>query len=304
MLIDGHALIYRAFHAFPGLSTKSGQLVNAVYGFTRILLTAIRDFRPTYIGVAFDLPQPTFRHLAFADYKAHRAEMPDELKSQISIVKDVVTALNIPQYAVGGFEADDLIGALTYQAEELVTSKRQPRLLTIVVTGDRDALQLVSEHVRVWMPARGKNVGEVEYDREMVKTKMGVYPEQVIDLKALMGDASDNIPGVKGIGEKTAVKLIQEFESVEGVYQAIVKDVGISAGVIAKLNADKDNALLSKQLATINRQAPISLDLEACRLTSYDKQKAAELFESLEFRSMIPLLPADSFELGVQDALF
>jgi DNA polymerase I len=307
LIVDGHALIYRAYHAFPGLTNKHGQLVNAVYGFARILLTAIRDFRPLYVTVAFDHPLPTFRHQAFENYKAHRPEMPDDLKSQIAIVKQVVTALNIPQFEVPGYEADDLIGTVARQAAELVINRRQPHLMTLIVTGDRDAFQLVNEYVHVWMPARGKGQLDTEYDAEGVKTKMGVTPEQIIDLKALMGDASDNIPGVRGIGEKTAVKLIQELGSLEGVYQALANNK--ATGVIKPkaqemLMTDKDSAYLSKDLATINTQAPITLELEKCRVTGYDKQTAISLFEELDFKSLISLLPIDEFEMGIQDALF
>lgn len=303
LLIDGHALIYRAYHAFPGLSTKEGMLVNAVYGFSRILLTALRDFSPTYVAVAFDHPKPTFRHEAFTEYKAHRVAMPDDLKAQIPLVKDVVTALNMPQFELPGFEADDLIGTITKQAKTAVTDDSRP-VRSVIVTGDRDAFQLVDDDTRVWMPGRGKGSVDTEYDRDSVKSKMGVWPEQIIDLKALMGDASDNIPGVKGVGEKTALSLIQQFESLDGVYQALPTAESLKPALREKLERDKDQAFLSQQLATINRDVPISLELGACRVTEYDKTAATDLFESLGFVSLVPLLPQDEFEQGVQSALF
>ncbi len=308
LLIDGHALIYRAFHAFPALSTKDGQLVNAVYGFTRHILTAIRDYQPKFIAVAFDHPKPTFRHTDFAEYKANRVAMPDELRPQVDIIKGVVKSLNIPQFELEGYEADDLIGTLSVQI-----TGTPSEMMTIIVTGDRDAFQLVNDSTHVWLPGRGKLQVDKEFDREAVKLKMGVYPEQIVDLKALMGDASDNIPGVKGVGEKTAVKLIQTFESLEQIYQAVERWQAGERGelvtmlkdsLVDKLVADKDSAIMSQQLATIDRQVPIELALDDCRVAGYDKHTAAELLESLDFKSLVKLLPPDEFELGIQSALF
>jgi DNA polymerase I len=313
LLIDGHALIYRAYHAFPALSTKTGVLVNAVFGFTRHVLTAICDYEPTYIAVAFDHPKPTFRHADFVEYKANRVAMPEDLRPQIDIIKQVVTALNIPQFELEGFEADDLIGTLSCKIATLREKPGEDKLMTVIVTGDRDSFQLVNETTHAWLPGRGKGQEDKEYGREGVKQRMGVYPEQIIDLKALMGDASDNIPGVKGVGEKTAVKLIQTFESLEKVYQAVDRwQAGerselaevLKDSLVTKLEADRDNALLSQQLATINCDVPIKFDLESCRVSGYDKHAAAELFDELDFRSLVKLLPADEFELGIQSALF
>lgn len=310
LLIDGHALIYRAYHAFPELSTSTGMLVNAVYGFSRNILTAIRDYEPSHIAVAFDHPQPTFRHSAFEQYKANRESMPRDLIPQIEIIKQVVTSLNIPQFELAGFEADDLIGTIQCQLKDQTEVED---LMTVIVTGDRDTFQLVSDKTHVWMPGRGKNQSDTEYDRDGVKTKMGVYPEQIIDLKALMGDASDNIPGVKGVGEKTATKLIQHYGSLEALYQAVddwqageqQPHAGIlKQGLVDKLLADKESAFLSYQLATIQCDVPIKLELDECRVSGYDKEGAAKLFEELDFKSLIKLLPPDDFELGIQNALF
>src|SRR5258708_1133777 len=165
ILIDGHALIYRAYHAFTDLSTSSGQLVNAVYGFSRILLTVMSDLSPEYIAVTFDHPQPTFRHAEYDGYKATRAEMPEDLRPQIDIIKKVVTAFNIPQFVLPGYEADDLIGTLATQIQKHC---KDQDVLTIIVTGDRDAFQLVNDCVHVWMPARNKQGGDIEYDTEAV----------------------------------------------------------------------------------------------------------------------------------------
>jgi DNA polymerase-1 len=310
LLIDGHALIYRAYHAFPALSTASGLLVNAVYGFSRHILTAIRDYEPTYIAVTFDHPQPTFRHTEFEQYKANRAAMPDDLRPQIALIKQVVTKLNIPQFELAGYEADDLIGTIHCQLDK---QDEIDDLMTVIVTGDRDTFQLVSDKTHVWLPGRGKGQSDTEYDRDGVKRKMGVLPEQIVDLKALMGDASDNIPGVKGVGEKTAVKLIQRYGSLDQLYQAVAewqagtKDPHrdtLTEKIVEKLVNDKEYAYLSQKLATIECQVPIGIELEDCRVSGYDKEGAAKLFEELDFRSLISLLPPDDFELGIQNALF
>ncbi len=309
LLIDGHALIYRAYHAFPGLTSSDGTLVNAVYGFSRILLTVLADFRPEYCVVTFDHKGPTQRAQSYAAYKAHRPEMPDDLKPQIQIIKDLVTTLNIPQFSLEGYEADDLIGTITLQL------RPKPEVLSTVITGDKDLFQLVDKQVTVWLPARQARKGiqthDIEYDAEEVMKKMGVRPDQIVDLKALMGDASDNIPGVKGVGQKTAVSLISTFGSLDGVYEALEDENQrerhaniFKKAVTEKLLAEKDQAYLSQGLARIQRDVPIVFNLEDCVVRSYDKAAVAQKFEELEFRSLIPLLPKDQFELTVQEALF
>jgi DNA polymerase-1 len=310
LLIDGHALIYRAYHAYPSLTDHRGQLVNAVYGFTRILLTAIRDHEPEYLAVAFDHKDPTFRHQAYDGYKAHREEMPDDLKPQIDIIKQVVETLNIPKFEVSGYEADDLVGSIAAQA-----SAQEKEVVTVIVSGDKDLLQLVNDDTRIFIPARGKFGKDILYDDAKVVEKMGVRPDQVPDLKGLMGDSSDNIPGVKGVGKKTATKLIQTFESVEKLYEVIGKSdeveliadrkvTGLSKSVLAKLVADKEQALMSKQLATIDSESPVKLDLAACMVKEYDKQQVIDLFSELDFNSLTGLLPEDKFEADLQSALF
>jgi len=312
VIIDGHALIYRAYHAFHDLSTPEGLLVNAVYGFSRILLTVIRDLEPTYIAVAFDCAEPTFRHIDYLGYKANRAEMPEDMKPQIDIIKEIVTAFNIPQFALPGYEADDIIGTMVTQLKPV---SRTHDLTTIIVTGDRDAFQLVDEYVHVWMPGRSKPIRtpDMEYEAEGVVKKMGVTPGQIIDLKALMGDASDNIPGVAGVGAKTAVKLIQEFGSLEKIYQTIQeqnltfeasKHPTLRAGLLKKLAIGHQDAVMSQKLATIECDVPITLELEKCRLSGYKKDDVIKIFERLSFTSLMRLLPADAFELEVQTALF
>ncbi|MBP7875739.1 hypothetical protein KA012_01960 [Candidatus Woesebacteria bacterium] len=319
MIVDGHALIYRAYHAFPPLNDPTGRQVNAVYGFTRILLTAIQELKPTYLTVAFDHKGPTKRASELYDqYKAQRPEMPDDLKPQIAIVKEVVDALNIPRFELEGYEADDLIGTVSKLVSagngvlDGVTAPGGVR--TIIVTGDKDLLQLVDDKIHVWLPGRGKGHLDQELDAEAVKVKMGVTPLQVIDLKALMGDSSDNIPGVKGVGPKTAIQLIGRFETLDGVYTAVerlqgataadLKAEGFSVKLLEKLVTDKEMAYLSKELATINRSTPVEFKLAPCRVAEYKKEKTMELFSQLNFRSLQYLLPKDDFELGVQKALF
>lgn len=305
LVIDAHALIYRAYHAFPALTTHTGQLVNAVYGFSRHILVAIREYQPEYIAVTFDR-KPTNRLQDFAEYKAQRAPMPDDLRSQIPICKEIVKALNIPLFEKEGFEADDLIGTLTSH----IHNCQQDGLMAVIVTGDRDAFQLVDECVHAWLPGRGKGQLDKEYDPVAVKERMGVRPDQVVDLKALMGDASDNIPGVPGIGEKTALKLMQEFETLQALYEALDKsefaaDSALQKkSLVEKLLAGRESAFLSQKLATIDRNVEVEFDLDACRVAAYNKEEATKMFEDMDFKSLIKLLPADEFELELQGALF
>ncbi len=319
MIVDGHALIYRAYHAFPGLTDPQGRLVNAVYGFTRILLTALNDIKPNYVAVAFDHKGATKRASElFKDYKAHRPEMPEDLKPQIELVKKVVDALNIPRFEQEGYEADDLIGTVTRLIQEDVTVlngiEAPLGVKSLIVTGDKDLFQLINDQVSVWLPARGKGKVDEEIKEEGVMRILGVLPMQVPDLKGLMGDASDNIPGVKGVGPKTAMILIKRYGSVEEVYEeaekiknaspAEQKMAGFSAKLLERLLNDKQMALLSKELATINRHLEVEFSLKACTVTDYDKEKTLAVFEELDFKSLQYLLPKDAFEIGVQKALF
>lgn len=314
VLIDGHALIYRAYHAFQDLTAPDGSPISAVYGFCRILLTVIQELKPEYILVAFDHHQPTFRHAEYLGYKANREEMPDDLKPQIQKIKDFVTAFNIPQFILPGYEADDLIGTIVRQVEMRPIGTK-PELRTIIVTGDRDAFQLVSDRTHVWMPGRSKPVRtqDTEYDKEGVLKKMGVRPDQIVDLKALMGDASDNIPGVTGIGEKGAIKLLTEFGTLENIYKTIEaenlqisdsKHPTLKGSLLRKLAEGYNDAMLSKRLATIDQESPITVELDLCRLAAYRKDDVLNMFQEYGFKSLIHSLPADEFEQSVQGALF
>jgi DNA polymerase I len=305
LIIDGHALIYRAFHAFPKtLISKEGILTNAVYGFSRILLRSIKNFEPEYLAVAFDHKEKTFRHDKFEDYKAHRPKMPEELRPQIQIIKDIVTAMGIPTFELKGFEADDLIGTLS-------VSPKTKDVKNLIVTGDKDMFQLVSEGTRVFFPKRGKFGKDKEYAPSDVLEKMGVDVDHIIDLKAIMGDSSDNIPGVRGIGPKGAVKLLTEFKDLDGVYKAVDQETQqrgthlvLKGATFTKLVENKDLAFLSKDLATIHKEVPLEFDLEACRVKHYDKQAVVEIFTDLDFKTLVRFLPEDEFEGNVQEALF
>lgn len=310
LIIDGHALIYRAYHAFPPVFVdKDGVLVNAVYGFARVLLAGMREFAPEYIAIAFDSKEKTRRQEEFAYYKANRPPMPDDLIPQIEKIKQFVEAMNIPQFAIPGEEADDIIGSMACKLER----ENKDEILSIIMTGDKDTFQLVTDNVHVYLPKKGRDEPE-ELDAGRVKERMGVWPKQIIDYKALAGDPSDNIPGVTGVGAKTAVKLIDEFGSLEGVYEAVsqVKNgeadeetLGILKGaLLEKLIRDKQQAFDSQKLATIICDEDIEFNLEDCRTRNYDKEKALQLLEDFDFPSLIKMLPKDNFEQGLQDALF
>ncbi len=276
VLIDGHALAYRAFHALPeDMKTAQGELTNAIYGFTSMLLSVLRDEQPTHIAVTFDKGR-TFRHDMYADYKAHRAKMPDEMRSQMARVRQVVETLGIPVFEREGYEADDLLGTLARQAGEQGVD-------TLIVTGDMDLLQLVDEHTRV-LTSRWRFSDTVVYDLEGVKRRYGLPPAQLIDLKAIMGDKSDNIPGVRGVGEKTGVKLLKQYGSLEVIYEHLDE---VQTRFRNKLEAERDLAFLSRRLATIVRDAPVQLDLDSCRVCSFDREPVLALFRELEFRSLV-----------------
>lgn len=302
ILVDGHALIYRAYHAFPALSSSEGMLVNAVYGFSRILLTVIRDFQPKYIVVAFDHKAPTKRSEQYVEYKAHRPPMPDDLRPQIEVIKEFVDTLNIPRFELAGYEADDLIGTITKQVEA-----KHPDIPQLIVTGDKDLLQLVTDQTHVFIPGRGKFSKDVEYDPDTVKAKLKITPDQVIDYKALRGDPSDNIPGVAGIGQKTATRLLEKYQTLEEILAAAKQggDEEVMKGaVLRKLQEGKSLALLSQELAAVQQDVPITFSLQDCVVNDYDKTAAVDFCKRFDFKSLLSLLPKDTFEQQVQASLF
>jgi DNA polymerase I len=281
MLLDGNGLIYRGYFALPPLSTAKGELVNAVFGFCSIVLRGIQDIRPDYVAVAFDLPGPTFRHEQYAEYKATRQRMPDDLRNQFPKVREVVKALRIPVYELAGFEADDVIGTLTVEAE-------RRGLDTTIVTGDLDMLQIVSERTRL-MTTRSGVENTILYDPVRIDERFGLAPGQMVDYKALKGDATDNIPGVPGVGEKTAAKLIRQFGSLDALYERL--DEVTPEKLREKLREHTEQVLVGRSLSTIVRDLPVELDLDAARLDDYDRDTVIRLFREYEFRSLIERLP-------------
>jgi len=289
VLLDGNAIIHRSFHALPPFTTKKGELVNAVYGFASTLLAVIDKFKPEYIVATFDLKGPTFRHEQFEDYKATRAKAPDELYSQIERVKEVVKTFNIPIYEKDGFEADDMIGTIAKKFS-VPGSQFTEDIEVIIVTGDMDTLQLVNDKTKVYTMSRGLSKA-ILYDAPAVSERYGgLTPEQLKDYKGLRGDASDNIPGVKGIGEKGAINLLKEYGSLEGVYKNIAS---IKGAVKEKLEKDKMLAFTSKELGTIKIDVPFEFKLEECKTHDFDRQKLVDLFRELGFYSLIKRLQGD-----------
>lgn len=297
VLIDGNALLHRAFHAYPlSLTSPDGQLVNAVYGFTTMLLAVLEKLSPTHVAVAWDVKGPTFRKKMFEEYKANRGPMDEGLVVQIDRTKEVVGAMNIPQFGIVGYEADDVIGTITKMALDEKDAQ------VIIVTGDRDSLQLIQgKQIVVFLPIHNKNSESLVFDEDKVVEVYGLKPKQIIELKALMGDASDNIPGVKGIGKVTATKLLQNFKDLDGVYENLGSQL-ITNKVRSLLVDQKEMAYQSKELATIFRAVPLDFGWDKCELSDYDKKGVVELFEKLNFKSLMNKLPKDNFEKGVEEA--
>ncbi|MDY6892253.1 MAG: DNA polymerase I [Chloroflexota bacterium] len=284
ILFDGHALIHRAFHALPQFTVnRTGEPTGAVYGFASMLLKVVAELKPTHWAMTFDSAAPTFRHEQFEDYKAHRPPAPDDLKNQFGRVRELVEAFHLPSFELPGYEADDLLGTLCRQASD-------QGIDIIVVTGDTDVLQLISPQVHVLLPRPGRTFSDtIMYDETAVQERYGLLPHQLTDLKGLKGDPSDNIPGVRGIGEKTATKLIQQFKSIEGIYDHINE---VTPERVRNLLIEgEDQARQSKELATIALDVPITLDLDTCRLSAYERDSVASLFRELEFSSLLSKLP-------------
>lgn len=328
VLLDSYSLLFRAFYAFPlSLTSPQGELTNATFGFTKLLLDMMKKINPRYLIAAVDMGEPTFRHEQFVDYKANREEVPNELKQQIKFMYQVLEVLNVPTLGFVGYEADDVIGTIATRLRENEAEKNVG-----IFTGDRDSFQLVGESVYIVLPARsrGNGNGLELIDTEGVIDRFSVRPDQVVDYKALCGDASDNIPGVKGIGPKTAAQLLHSFDNLENIYIGlalasdhpewlVVMNIAVSeedrarwqvlaqelsAGVVKKLVEGQESAFLSQQLARIDTQVPLNFDLQQAQITEYDKAKATALFTQLGFRSLLKDLPEDRFETAVQESLF
>lgn len=285
VLIDGNSLSFRAFFALPLLTNKAGVYTNAIYGFTMILDKIIKEEAPTHFMVAFDAGKTTFRNNMYSEYKGGREKTPDELRSQLPYIRRLVESYHIKHYELENYEADDIIGTLSKQADE-------KNLKTIIITGDRDLTQLASENVTIYYTKKG--VTDIDhYTPDFIAEKYdGLVPNQIIDMKGLMGDKSDNIPGVPGIGEKTAIKLLKQYETVEGVYQNI--DELKTSKMKEKLIDNEDNAKLSKELATINRDSPIEVSIEDLKLTDDNDEEKIKLFKTLEFKQLLDQMDAST----------
>ncbi len=285
LLIDGNALVHRAFHALPPLTTsRSGEMVNAVYGFANTLFKVVNTHNASHWAIAFDYPAPTFRHAAYEQYKAQRPPTPEELKSQIVRIHELAEALGIPAFEVEGYEADDILGTLALQA-------RDAGMDAAILTGDRDLLQLVRPGITVLLP--GRNFSEaVTYDAAAVEARFGVSPEQFTAYKALVGDSSDNIPGVPGVGDKTAAKLLSQFESLDDLFNRI--DEVTPARIQASLRESNGQARKSEELGRIVTSVPVQLSIEDCSIGRYDRDRALALLKELEFSSLVNRLPVAS----------
>jgi DNA polymerase-1 len=287
IVFDSNAVIHRAYHALPRLTAKDGRLVNAVYGFFSVFLKAVSDFSPSFIAAVFDLPAPTFRHKKYKEYKAKRPKAPDDLYSQIPIIKEVLAGFNVKIFEKSGFEADDVIGTIvtTVAKEKLSTAS------AIIISGDLDSLQLVNKNTGVYFLRRGVK-DTVLYDEKMVAERLGgLTPGQITDYKSLRGDPSDNIPGVKGIGEKTAIKLILDFGSLENIYQELEKKSERVKNLAVKLKENlienKSQAFFSKELVELEKNVPIDFVLADCKWSGFDREKITKVFSGLGFDSLL-----------------
>lgn len=287
LIIDANSVIHRAFHALPPLTLKkTGEQVGAVYGFLLVFLKAIKDFHPDFIAVCFDSLSPTFRSDKFKEYKAKRKKAPQVLYDQIPKIKEILKEFNVVFFEKEGFEADDIIGTLARLAPQ---KQVLPKIETVILSGDSDTFQLVDDNTKVYFLQKG--VKEmVLYGEKNVKAKYkGLAPKQLLDFRALRGDPSDNIPGVFGIGEKTAIDLLNQFGSLEGIYENIVL---IKDNIKKKLIDHKEEAFFSKKLAEIEKYVPIDFNIKECEWREkYNRQKAEEEIKKFEFYSLINRLP-------------
>ncbi len=300
VLIDGNAILHRSYHAMPRFEVN-GRLVNAIYGFISTLFSTIEKHQPEYMAVAFDIKGSTFRDELFDEYKAKRVKPPQEFYDQIEDVHDFVRAMEIPLLTKEGYEADDIIGTLAKKVNGDLGEGE-----VIIVTGDQDTLQLVNQRTKVAMPAMGK-IKETIYDSSAVMGKLGISPAQVIDYKALSGDSSDNIPGVRGIGPKTAIELIKNFNNVEGIYSALddkTKSEMIKPRTRQLLLEHKDLAFLSKKLATIKTDVKIDFLLKDAKLHDFDRGVAQKFLQKYRFNSLIKRMPQSQRSLNQQESLF
>lgn len=275
VLIDGNAILHRAYHALPPLTTKRGEPINAVYGLVSMLLRVLTDLKPTHIAVAFDRKEPTFRHKEFKAYQAQRPPMEKALSGQFEKAKDVLYAIGIPVYEKAGFEADDIIGTLAGESEKDIDE-------IVIVTGDKDILQLVTEKTKVYLPKRGLSDAQLMGEEEVTQ-KLKVRPKQIIDYKALVGDPSDNYPGVRGIGPKTAVDLLTKYKSKNEIYKKLKE---ISPSIREKLEKGKKDANISYKLAKIVKDVKFKHDIDSSKAWKVDSDNVLSLFSEFGFRTL------------------
>lgn len=292
LLVDGNALLHRGYHALPNLTNHEGVPTGGAFGFTRLLLSALRILQPEYVAVTFDSRGPTFRHHEYKEYKANRVKGPDDLYAQLPLAQAIVKSLNIPMYVVPGFEADDLIGTLAKSA----TKKK---VETRIVTGDMDLIQLVDDHVFLFAPTKGISEPTI-YTPESVQAKYSFPPNKMVFFKALAGDSSDNIPGIVGIGAVTATKIVTQFASLDDLYDHLKRGggiTGLSERLIDKIRTGKESAYLSFKLATIQCDVPITLNLPECHTHDFDREQVMDTLIKLEFRSLIKELPGNTIDV-------
>ncbi len=284
MLIDGNAILHRAYHAMPALTSKDGTPINAVYGFVSMLLRIITDLKPTHIVVAWDTAKPTFRHTEYSNYQAQRPKGDSELIVQFDIAYKVLDAMQIPKYFLEGFEADDVIGTLAYQVASRHSGGRRPIESIDIVTGDRDILQLVDDdkHIFVYMPTKGISEGKLYKEQDVVE-RMGVKPNQIIDFKALVGDQSDNYPGVAGVGPKTAIDLLKTYGTLEQIYKNLND---IKPSIAKKLAQGAEPAGISQRLATIVKDVPVTFKLIEAEKWDIAGKKVLDLFAQIGFKTL------------------
>ncbi|OGL52209.1 hypothetical protein A3K55_00105 [Candidatus Shapirobacteria bacterium RBG_13_44_7] len=276
VIIDGHAIAHRAYHSIPPLST-SGQPVNAIYGFYSMLLSAIDVLKPRYLAVCLDSPGPTFRQTEFLGYRAKRRPPEPALIAQLPLLPQTLETANISHFAIGGYEADDLIASLTTKALQ-----KKKSLKVTIITGDKDLMQLVNDRVELFVPIRGLSETKI-FGSDQVKEKLGVTPSQVIDLKALMGDMSDNYPGVAGVGPKAATDLLAQYHTLDEVYSHLKE---IPSSLRQKLEEGQDNAYLSQKLATLIHNIPLKFSLKSTRFSQTQIQGLISLFQQYHFKSL------------------
>lgn len=291
LILDGHAVIHRAFHAIPPLS-HNGQQLNAIYGFYSTLLSAIDKVKPKYLAICLDPPGPVFRNHEFIGYRSQRKPAPSELKSQIPIIIESLNSAKLPYFSVGGYEADDAIATLVKRSLKKINKKTKKKLISqiYVLTGDRDLMQLIGPKTSLLMPGRGISDLNITTAQDVI-SRLGVKPEQVVDLKALTGDTSDNYPGVPGIGPVGAIKLLQEFGSLDGIYQSLEK---IPNPAQKKLSLNKENAYLSQKLAQLVFDVPLNFNLTQLSYSRPVRQNLANMLSSYNFHSLVSRLTPNS----------